>query len=158
MVSLKDNSDGDKISVKIIVSNDVKSIQTSQAIRNEVFVQEQGIPLHLDLDGLDSHSYHALAYIDGVVVGVARLALVEDNNAIMARVAIKKGCRGRGIASKLIESIIVKAELLRINSIEIHAHEYLKEYYEGFGFQYIKQVERVGEHQLIQMCLTQPQG
>jgi len=144
--------------VKIVVSNDVESIQISQAIRNEVFVQEQGIPLHLDLDGLDCKSYHALAYVDDVAVGVARLALTEGSPAIMARVAIKKDSRGQGIASKLIESIIVKAGQLSINCIEIHAHEYLKEYYEGFGFQYIKQVEKVGEHQLIQMCLTQPKG
>ncbi|HBY86213.1 MAG TPA: GNAT family N-acetyltransferase [Colwellia sp.] len=142
--------------MRVVVSNDTETILISQEIRNEVFVQEQGIPLHLDLDGLDSKSYHSLAYIDDVAVGVARLALVEDNNAIMARVAIKKDYRGKGIASKLIESIIAKAQQLDINSIEIHAHEYLEKYYEAFGFQYIKHVEKVGKHQLIQMCLTKP--
>ena len=35
--------------------------------------------------------------------------------------------------------------------IEIHAHEYLRGYYENFGFKYIKNVEVVGEHQLIEM-------
>ncbi|MHA2940483.1 GNAT family N-acetyltransferase [Vibrio sp. RC27] len=142
--------------MRIIVNNDVETIKISQAIRNEVFVKEQGIPLDLDLDGLDSNSYHSLAYIDDVAIGVARLALGKNNSAIMARVAIKKDYRGNGIARKLIESIISKANQLSINSIEIHAHEYLKEYYESFGFMYIKQVEKVGEHQLIQMCLTQP--
>lgn len=141
--------------MKIVVSNDTETIQISQAIRNEVFFQEQGIPLHLDLDGLDSNSYHSLAYIDDVAIGVARLALVENNKAIMARVAIKKDYRGKGVASKLIKSIIVKAEQLSVNNIEIHAHDYLKKYYETFGFVYVKNVEKVGEHQLIQMCLTQ---
>lgn len=142
--------------MRVVVSNDVETIKISQAIRNEVFVQEQGIPLHLDLDGLDSISYHSLVYIDDIAIGVARLALVENNKSVMARVAIRKEYRGKGIATKLIESIITKAQQLSINSIEIHAHEYLKEYYEGFGFRYIKQVEKVGEHQLVQMCLTQP--
>lgn len=142
--------------MRIVVSNDSETIQISQAIRNEVFVQEQGIPLHLDLDGLDSNSYHSLAYIDDTVIGVARLALVENNKAIMARVAIKKDYRGKGVASKLIKSIIIKAEQLSVNNIEIHAHDYLKKYYETFGFVYVKNVEKVGEHQLIQMCLTLP--
>lgn len=140
--------------MKIIVSKDPESIKISQEIRNEVFVQEQGIPLHLDLDGLDSQSYHSIAYENDIAIGVARLALVEDNNSVMARVAIKQKYRGKGIASKLVNSLIAKAKELKINSIEIHAHEYLRKYYETFGFQYIKEVEVVGEHQLIQMCLT----
>ncbi|WP_180960996.1 GNAT family N-acetyltransferase [Shewanella sp. GutCb] len=141
--------------MRIVVSNDAESIKISQEIRNEVFVKEQGIPLYLDLDGLDANSYHSLVYIDGIAIGVARLALVENNNAVMARVAIKKNYRGKGISTKLVDSLITKARELGINSIEIHAHEYLKEYYETFGFHYIKQVEKVGEHQLIQMCLNQ---
>lgn len=141
--------------MRIVVGNDAETIKNSQAIRNEVFVQEQGIPLHLDLDGLDSSSYHSLAYCDGAAIGVARLALVNSEKAIMARVAIKKHCRGKGAARKLIESLIVKAEQLSVKSIEIHAHDYLKEYYETFGFVYVKDVEKVGGHQLIQMCLTQ---
>ncbi|MFM2483510.1 GNAT family N-acetyltransferase [Celerinatantimonas yamalensis] len=142
--------------MNIVVRKDTESTLISQKIRHEVFVQEQGIPLSLDLDGLDDSSYHSLAYIDGMAIGVARLALLENNNAVMARVAIKKDYRGKGIATKLIESLISKAKKLGINSIEIHAHEYLREYYESFGFKYHQQVEKVGDHQLIQMYLTQP--
>ncbi len=140
--------------VKIVVNKKQESIKSSQKIRNEVFVQEQGIPRELDLDGLDSHSYHALAYINNIAVGTARLAMLENHSAVMARVAITKDHRGKGIAAELIESLLVKAEQLNINSIEIHAHESLKEYYEAFGFRYIKQVEKVGKHQLIEMRLT----
>jgi len=81
-------------------------------------------------------------YGDDVAVGVARLALTEGSPAIMARVAIKKDSRGLGIASKLIESIIVKAGQLSINCIEIHAHEYLKEYYEGLVFNILNRLKR----------------
>jgi len=141
--------------VKIVVNNSSEAIVLSQRIRRDVFVQEQGIPQALDLDGRDEHSYHGLAYINDKAVGVARLALLENNNAVLARVAIEKDFRGQGIATKLIEALLTKAEKLKINSIEIHAHEYLREYYETFGFKYTKQVEMVGEHQLIEMCLTQ---
>ena len=144
------------MNVKIVVNNTLETIKVAQEIRNEVFVQEQGIPSHLDHDGLDTDSYHSLAYIDDLAVGVARLAILENNNAVMARIAIRKDFRGNGIAAKLIESLITKASQLTINNIEIHAHTHLREYYEKFGFQYIKPVEKVGEHQLVQMCLAQP--
>lgn len=142
--------------MRVVVSKDAESIKISQAIRNEVFVQEQGIPLHIDLDGLDSNSYHSLVYIDDIAIGVARLALVGDNNAIMARVAVKKDYRGKGASTKLVESLITKSKQLGISRIEIHAHEYLRDFYETLGFDFIKKVEKVGEHQLIQMYLTQP--
>lgn len=141
--------------VRVVVSKNAETVRVSQEIRKEVFVQEQGISLHLDLDGLDIDSYHCLAYIDDLPIGVARLVILESNQAVMARIAIKKGFRGRGIATKLIESLITKANQLNINNIEIHAHKHLREYYEKFGFKYVKEVEKVGEHQLVQMCLSQ---
>ncbi|MEH6458171.1 MAG: GNAT family N-acetyltransferase [Cocleimonas sp.] len=139
--------------MKIIVSKNISAIKLSQQIRNEVFTQEQGIPKHLDLDGLDSDSFHSLAYIDKIAVGVARLTLVENKHAVMARIAVTKNYRGNGVSTKLIDSLLSKARDLSVNSIEVHAHDYLREYYERFGFEYIKQVEEVGEHQLIQMVL-----
>ncbi len=140
--------------MKVVVSQTEESIKIAQEIRKEVFVQEQGIPLHLDLDGLDLNSYHSLVFVDDKAVGVARLTLVENNRAVMARVAIVKTYRGKGIATKLVESLIIKAKQLEISGIEIHAHEYLREYYEKFGFGYIKHVETVGDHQLIEMYLA----
>ncbi len=143
------------ISIEIIVEKSKEAIQLSQKIRNEVFVKEQGIPLKLDLDGRDNNSYHALVYDKDIVIGVGRLAMSENNNAVLARIAITKAFRGRGIATKIVESLLVKSKQLQINSVEIHAHEYLRSFYERFGFKYIKKVEQVGEHQLIQMHLTQ---
>jgi predicted GNAT family N-acyltransferase len=64
--------------VRVVVSKDAESIKISQAIRSEVFVQEQGIPLQIDLDGLDSSSYHSLVYMDDIAIGVVRLALVGE--------------------------------------------------------------------------------
>jgi len=145
-----------EMNMKIVVNNEPETIKISHEIRNEVFVQEQGIPSDLDLDGLDVDSYHSLAYIGDLAVGVARLAILKNNNAVLARIAIRKDFRGKGIATKIVESLITKANQLNINNIEIHAHIHLREYYETFGFQYIKHVEKVGEHQLVEMCLTQP--
>ena len=152
------------MSIKIIVDRSLETIQLSQQIRNEVFVQEQGISLALDLDGQDTNSYHALAYINNNAVGVARLALldnsaeqnsvVENKRAVLARVAIKKEHRGDGIATKLVKSLLDKAEQLKINVIELHAHEYLIQYYESFGFCFIEKSGKVGEHSLVKMRLS----
>ena len=137
--------------MELVIGNSAELISRSRAIRNQVFVIEQGIPRELDLDGLDEQSYHALITDNNSLVATARLTVVENNNAVMTRVAVLKEYRGSGIGTKLINAILSHAREIKIDLIEIHAHEYLRGYYENFGFKYIKKVEVVGGHQLIEM-------
>ena len=137
--------------MELVIGNSAELISKSQAIRNQVFVIEQGIPLELDLDGLDEQSYHALVTDNNSLVATARLTIVEEKNAVMTRVAVLKEYRGSGIATKIVNALLSHAREINIDSIEIHAHEHLRGYYENFGFKYIKKVEVVGGHQLIEM-------
>jgi len=41
-----------------------------------------------------------------------------------------------------------------VKTIEIHAHAHLQRYYERHGFRYIRDVEIVGGHQLVEMLLS----
>jgi predicted GNAT family N-acyltransferase len=135
----------------IKISKDFESILESQKIRNEVFFQEQSIPLELDLDGMDDNSYHALAYANNKAIGAARLTLTENNKAVLARVAVRKEFRGFGIASKIVNVSLLQAKNLNIRKVDIYPHEYLQGFYESFGFIYIEKSEVVGCHQLIKM-------
>ena len=126
-------------------------IEKAQSIRHQVFVIEQAIPQSLDLDGLDHSAHHIVITDDDTLVATARLLLDEYNNAVLARIAVMKPYRDKGIASTLIHAIVEHAEKLQAVGIDIHAHEYLRHYYEKFGFNFIKHVEKVGEHQLIAM-------
>jgi len=137
--------------MELIIGNSADLILKSQAIRNQVFVIEQGIPLELDLDGLDEQSFHTLVTDNHSLVATARLTVTEEKNAVMARIAVLKEYRGKGVAATIINALTSYAQEINLHSIEIHAHEYLRGYYEKFGFKYIKEVEVVGEHQLIEM-------
>lgn len=137
--------------MKITIGNSAEIIEKAQAIRYQVFSVEQKIPRELDLDGLDEISVHVLVIVEEVAVATARLTINDDGSSVMARVAVMKACRGLGIASKVIESLIDYVQSIETNSITIHAHKYLQEYYQQFGFYFIRDVEIVGEHQLIEM-------
>ncbi len=140
--------------ISISIDNCIETIQKSQKILNEVFVKEQGIPLELDLDGQDDRSYHALAHTGSKAVGTARLTVVDDKQAVLAKVAVIKESRGSGIGNQLVRSLLSYAKNLKIRVIEIHAHQYLRKYYESLGFNYVRDVEVVGEYQLIEMRLN----
>ncbi len=137
--------------MRIEVGQSSESIQASYKIRNEVFFEEQGIPMELDLDGCDHKSHHLLAFVNGQVVGISRLTPIENKKAILSRVAVKKEYRGFGIASKIVKASLIQAEKLKVRNIEITPHEYLREFYETFGFKYIEKAGAVTFHQLIKM-------
>ncbi|HJO94819.1 MAG TPA: GNAT family N-acetyltransferase [Victivallales bacterium] len=139
------------MNIQIKIGQTPELILESRKIRKEVFFKEQKIPLKLDSDGLDDNSYLAVAYANNQVVGTARLALTGHRKALLARVAVKKEFRGYGIASKMVNELLLQAEKLNINTVDIHPHEYLKDFYENFGFIYIEQSKIVGNHQLIRM-------
>ncbi|MGP8305312.1 GNAT family N-acetyltransferase [Vibrio sp. YIC-376] len=137
--------------MEIITGNSPEIIQKVQAIRYQVFTIEQQIPRELDLDGLDECSVHALVTENDASVATARLTIKEDGSSVMARVAVTEPYRGLGIASKVVQSLMEYARNDGVSFIEIHAHGYLRSYYEKFGFEFIREVEIVGEHQLIEM-------
>lgn len=137
--------------MEIIISKDLGVVKQAQAIRHQVFTLEQDIPQELDIDGLDTESIHALVIEKSVPIATARLTINKDGSSVMARVAVMEAYRGLGIASKVVSALIEHAGNIGANSIIIHAHNYLRSYYEKFGFQFIREVEIVGEHQLIEM-------
>ena len=144
----------DDLTVKVSQSRD--SFAQALKLRRAVFIVEQSIPSHLDYDGSDQKSWHILATLhSGEVVGCARLTPYQ-NAGVMARIAVQKKARGNGIASRLIEAGLNLAKSLKLAKVEIHAHEYLIDYYRQFGFEFVSNVEVVGEHQLVSMEVSLP--
>lgn len=137
--------------MEVSIGNDPELIRLAQGIRYQVFTCEQRIPEELDLDGLDETSFHALATEQGKPIATARLTLREDRASTLARVAVSEAYRSAGVASAVVRALMQHAQEIGAISIELHAHSHLKGYYEKFGFEFIKEVEIVGEHQLIEM-------
>ncbi|MEZ9059929.1 GNAT family N-acetyltransferase [Vibrio pelagius] len=137
--------------MEVIIGTSPEIIERAQAIRFQVFSVEQSIPNELDFDGLDNTSMHALVMDNNQAIATARLLIHSDGSSVMARVAVLEAYRGQGIASEVVKALVDFAEKQGVNLIEIHAHSYLRNYYEKFGFIFVKEVEVVGEHQLIEM-------
>lgn len=137
--------------MEVTIGKTAELIEKAQVIRYQVFTIEQRIPRELDLDGLDSTSDHALIVDSGKPVATARLVINVDSSSVMARVAVLEAYRGQGVASIVVKALMEHAKQQSVSSIEIHAHSYLRSYYERLGFEFIQEVEVVGEHQLIEM-------
>ena len=107
-------------------------------IRFKVFVEEQGVPRDIELDERDPDCVHALAYEHEKVVGTGRLLPREENALAVAhvgRMAVLAECRGRGIGSRILESLIDKARERGEKQVALSAQVHALEFYKSHGFQ-----------------------
>ncbi|KZN66470.1 hypothetical protein N473_08750 [Pseudoalteromonas luteoviolacea CPMOR-1] len=139
---------------ELVIGNGYKLIECARSIRYEVFTKEQNIATELDHDGLDEESLHVLVSNKEQAIATARLTVGMEQQASMTRVAVLKAHRSQGIATTVVSVLIEHAKTLNIASINIHAHNYLRQFYEKLGFRFIAEVEVVCGHQLIEMKIN----
>lgn len=104
--------------------------QLIKAIRDTVFIVEQGVPSELEWTGDDEKYLHILARIRGVAIGTARMSL-EGN---IGRMAVNKQYRQFGIGSSMLRFLISYARdnldvsVLFLNS-QLHAIPFYEKYH-----------------------------
>jgi len=107
-------------------------------LRTEVFVNEQNVPIELELDEKDNSEYtiHVGYFKDDKLIGVARLIDMDKEVIHIGRVAIDKHHRGKGIGHKLILGCedIAKKVLNRDFNIELSAQVYVETFYKKLGY------------------------
>ena len=139
---------------KIIIKQALTDIELAHAreIRKQIFFDEQGIPLHLVEDELNEKAVHVLIYIDKEPMATARMFIDDNNEGVIARVAILTSYRGEGHGKLLVEELIKIAHQLKLRRLTLKPHEYLEKFYSELGFTTIPgETEIVGEHLLITM-------
>lgn len=99
-------------------------------IRCDVFVKEQGVPLELEIDGLDAGAVHALVFDGDTPVGTGRL--LEDGH--IGRVAVQKSHRGRGVGICIIEGLLDAARAGNLSGVWLGAQCHAKGFYRQLGF------------------------
>ena len=106
------------------------------AVRDLVFVQEQGVPVELEHDALDPGCVHVLARtLSGEPIGTARLAPPRpDLPAKLGRMAVLPGWRGRGVGAALLRALLREARQRGWHEVVLHAQAPVIDFYLGHGF------------------------
>jgi predicted GNAT family N-acyltransferase len=103
------------------------------AVRHEVFVVGQNVPLDIERDDEDATAEHVLAEIDGQVVGAGRL-VVDGARGVLGRLAVLDTSRGNGLGASLVSLIEDRARARGCSVLELHAQTYVREFYERLGY------------------------
>jgi predicted GNAT family N-acyltransferase len=117
--------------------------EEASRIRFRVFVEEQGVPRDIELDERDADCVHALAYEDGRAVGTGRLLPSEGSPRAAARIgrmAVLAEHRGKGIGSRILESLVGKARERGDSEIALSAQLHAADFYRRHGFQTLGEI------------------
>ena len=108
------------------------------ALRIEVFVKEQNVPIELELDDKDNSvdTIHIGYFLGNILVGVARLIDIDKDVIHIGRVVIDKEYRGQGIGRELIIGCenIAQQILKRKTIIELSAQIQAENFYKSLGY------------------------
>jgi predicted GNAT family N-acyltransferase len=87
--------------IEIREAHDAQERVMLLALRHEVFVEEQGVPLDLEIDEHDEEAVHLVALDGDRIVGTCRVLLAGDA-AKFGRLVVAREARGRGIGAALL--------------------------------------------------------
>lgn len=104
-------------------------------VRYEVFVDEQGVPEHRELDGRDDEATHFVGYDDGAPVGAARLREYDETTGKVERVAVVGRYRGDGHGRELMDVVESTARDRGYESLLLHAQVPVIGFYERLGYE-----------------------
>ncbi|MCU1591331.1 MAG: family N-acetyltransferase [Frankiales bacterium] len=110
-------------------------LEQAHALRHEVFVVGQNVPIELEIDAIDPRCDHAVALVDDVVVGTGRLL----PNGTIGRMAVAEGNRGQRIGAAVLAALEEQAAARGHDAVELHAQLHAAGFYDRAGY------ERVGD-------------
>ncbi|MBP1313769.1 GNAT family N-acetyltransferase [Herbaspirillum sp. 1130] len=103
----------------------------AQPIRFEVFVDEQKVPAEIELDEMDPHCVHAVAYDDaGQPLATGRL--LPDGH--IGRMAVRKAGRGQGVGGAVLQALIAAARARGDAEVILNAQLHAEGFYQRHGF------------------------
>jgi predicted GNAT family N-acyltransferase len=119
-------------------------------VRGIVFMEEQGVPYHIEHDVHDCSAIHVLGEERGEPFAAGRIRVL-GGYAKLERIAVRKSYRGRDLGHKLTEFMISAAQERGFQKFKVHAQAYLVDFYRQHGFEIIGDVfQEVGiDHYLM---------
>jgi predicted GNAT family N-acyltransferase len=114
------------------------------ALRYDVFVLGQDVPVELERDDLDDTAVHAVALVADRVIGTGRLVrgrVDEDGRlepvaglATIGRMAVAPDARGSGVGRQLLDVLVDHARSVGLRQVELHAQLHARGFYDRAGF------------------------
>lgn len=103
-------------------------------VRRKVFVEEQGVPLALELDELDKTADHFVVYTNTSPIGAGRIRETNDGIGKVERVCVLPEYRGMNLGKLIMQALEDHAATKSFDKIILNAQSYAIPFYEKIGY------------------------
>jgi predicted GNAT family N-acyltransferase len=102
-----------------------------RAVRETVFIREQGVPEELEWDGLDEDCRHALALsLQGEAIGCGRMLA----SGHIGRIAVLPQWREQRLGTAIMETLLAEASAQGLSRVDVDAQTQALPFYRSLGF------------------------
>lgn len=112
-----------------------QNYQAALAVRQTVFVAEQGFESAIEVDQHDENALHFVLYENQNPIGVLRLFQTAPAQFKIGRVAILKSHRHQQLGQKLMQAAIEWARSRHIKKLTLSAQQQTLGFYRALGFE-----------------------
>lgn len=120
------------VTVKVVSTEE--ELQLAYEVRKKVFVDEQGVPEHLELDDFDATAIHFIVQTNRETIGAARLRELDSGVGKIERVSIVKEQRGKNLGILIMQHIEQYAREHGWKKLKLNAQVYALPFYEKLGY------------------------
>ena len=112
----------------------------ASALRHDVFVVEQKIPLELERDPADADATHAVVVNRlGQVLATGRYLSQGDGSVKVGRMAVQHFMRGTGVGREVLRALMAHARAAGFERVVLHAQSSAEGFYRRLGFAVVGQ-------------------
>ena len=119
---------------------EVKLVQNEQDlerafdVRKQVFITEQGVPLHLEMDEFDQKAIHFIVNDGDTTIATARLREIDAKIGKVERVCVLKNYRGKRLGVLIMQMVEKFATEKEWKKLKLHAQSYAIPFYEKLDY------------------------
>lgn len=132
-----------QFNLEIKNTNELSNLELLEVMkaRVAVFVVEQNCP-YQEVDDKDNDARHVMLKTDGHIAAYTRIIEHDDQIHIsFGRVLVVKQYRGQQLGRKIVQTTIDEIHRLYPDKgIKIQGQNYLRQFYESFGFEAVSDV------------------
>ena len=108
--------------------------ESAFTVRKKVFVEEQGVPLTMEIDEHDTSADHFVVYDGPKAIAAGRIRTIASEVGKVERVCVLKEYRGQHLGVLIMNALEEHAKKTGIHKILLNAQSYAIPFYEKLGY------------------------
>lgn len=124
--------------MEIKIATNQEEINQAIQIRKTVFIDEQHVPVEVELDEHDKNATHFVGYLEGVPIVASRLRFT-DQYGKLERICVLGSYRGQSYGKKIIDNMEQEIKKHDIFKAKLNAQTHALSFYESLGYSIVSE-------------------